>query len=68
MHRPGIARLIGSIITLNGTTIEEVERRHIAETLKLTGWNKQRAADLLGIGRYSLYRKAKRLGIPLDGE
>jgi len=49
-------------------TIEEVERRHIAETLKYTGWNKQRAADLLGIGRYSLYRKARRLGIPLDAE
>ena len=26
-----------------------------------------RAADLLGIGRYSLYRKARRLGINLDG-
>jgi hypothetical protein len=34
MHRPGIARLSGATVTLNGTTIEEVERYH-RETLQL---------------------------------
>lgn len=34
MHRPGIARLSGSTVTLNGTTIEEVERYH-RDTLQL---------------------------------
>lgn len=34
MHRPGIARISGSIISLNGTTIEEVERYH-RDTLQL---------------------------------
>jgi hypothetical protein len=34
MHRPGIARLSGSIVTLNGTTIEEVESYH-RDTLQL---------------------------------
>lgn len=32
MHRPGIARVAGDQITLDGTTIEEVERYH-AKTL-----------------------------------
>jgi two-component system, NtrC family, response regulator AtoC len=47
-------------------TLEEVEREHILATLRFTGGNKLRAAELLGIGRYSLYRKAERLGIDLD--
>ncbi|HYE72083.1 MAG TPA: sigma-54 dependent transcriptional regulator [Blastocatellia bacterium] len=47
-------------------TLEEVERDHILATLRFTGGNKLRAAELLGIGRYSLYRKAERLGIDLD--
>lgn len=34
MHRPGIANVSGSTITLNGTTIEEVERYH-RDTLQL---------------------------------
>ncbi|HYK91064.1 MAG TPA: sigma-54 dependent transcriptional regulator [Acidobacteriota bacterium] len=48
-------------------TLAEVEREHILATLRFTKGNRLRAADLLGIGRYSLYRKAKRLGIDLDG-
>ncbi|MCB1003981.1 MAG: hypothetical protein KDB35_07315 [Acidimicrobiales bacterium] len=28
MHRPGIARVVGDRITLDGTTVEEVERYH----------------------------------------
>lgn len=34
MHRPGIARVSGSLIWLNGTTIEEVEKYH-RDTLQL---------------------------------
>jgi hypothetical protein len=34
MHRPGIARVVGDRIVLDGTTIEEVRDVHI-ETLKL---------------------------------
>ncbi|MBS1812513.1 MAG: sigma-54-dependent Fis family transcriptional regulator [Acidobacteria bacterium] len=47
-------------------TLDEVERQHILATLRFTDGNKLRAAELLGIGRYSLYRKAERLGIKLD--
>ncbi|HEX4947261.1 MAG TPA: sigma-54 dependent transcriptional regulator [Blastocatellia bacterium] len=48
------------------STLDEVERQHIIATLRYTDGNKLRAAELLGIGRYSLYRKAERLGIDLD--
>jgi len=34
MHRPGIARVSGATVTLDGTTIEEVERYH-RDTLQL---------------------------------
>lgn len=34
MHRPGIARVYGSKVVLDGTTMEEVERYH-RDTLKL---------------------------------
>ena len=34
MHRPGIARIHGSTLTLNGTSIEEVEKYH-RDTLQL---------------------------------
>lgn len=48
------------------STLDEVERQHILATLRFTEGNKLRAAELLGIGRYSLYRKAERLGLDLD--
>ncbi|MCI0664473.1 MAG: sigma-54 dependent transcriptional regulator [Acidobacteria bacterium] len=47
-------------------TLMDVEREHILATMRYTKGNKLRAAEQLGIGRYSLYRKAERLGIDLD--
>jgi DNA-binding NtrC family response regulator len=49
-------------------TLMDVEREHILATMRYTKGNKLRAAELLGIGRYSLYRKAERLGIDLDAQ
>ncbi len=40
-------------------TLEELEKRHISETLEHTGWNKSQAAALLGIERSTLDRKIK---------
>jgi hypothetical protein len=34
MHRPGIARVTGDKVYLNGTTVEEVQKYH-RDTLKL---------------------------------
>ena len=40
-------------------SLEEIEKRHIRETLKHTDWNKSRAAEILGIERSTLDRKIK---------
>jgi two-component system response regulator HydG len=37
----------------------DVERIHIANTLKLTAGNREKAARMLGIGARTLYRKLK---------
>lgn len=44
---------------------EEAEKRHILEALRQTGYNKSRAAQLLGIDRKTLYNKIKLYGIEL---
>jgi Nif-specific regulatory protein len=41
-------------------SLADVERRHILETLNQTGWNKSRAAIILGIERSTLDRKIRR--------
>ncbi len=43
--------------------LREVEREHIARVLKFVDGNRTRAAELLGIGRKTLYRKLKTYGI-----
>ena len=40
-----------------GTPLEEIERRVIRETLRLTGGDKKRTAQLLGIATRTVYRK-----------
>jgi len=49
----------GGLAALVGRPLEEIEKVFIAETLKLTGGNREQAADLLGIGERTLYRKIK---------
>ena len=46
-------------------SLEEMERDHIIKTLRETGGNKKKAAEILGIERRTLYNKAKRLCIDL---
>jgi len=41
-------------------TLEEIERRHIVETLTAVNQDKARAANVLGIDLSTLYRKLKR--------
>jgi DNA-binding NtrC family response regulator len=45
-----------------GITVGEAERRLIAATLRHTGFDKPRAAAMLGIGLRTLYRKLKESG------
>ncbi len=49
--------------SLAGTSLEQLEKRAIRETLRLTGGNREQAAKLLGIGERTLYRKLKEYGL-----
>jgi len=44
-------------------TLAEAERAHIIQVLERYGWNHSRAAEALGIGRTTLWRKLKDYGI-----
>ena len=46
--------------TFEPMSLDEIERRHIHATLRATGWNKSRAATILGIERSTLDRKIRR--------
>jgi two-component system response regulator HydG len=48
---------------LVGKPLDEVEKYYIAETLKLSGGNREEAARMLGIGERTLYRKIKDYGL-----
>ncbi|MEM7754713.1 MAG: sigma-54 dependent transcriptional regulator [Planctomycetota bacterium] len=53
----------GEAGALAGTSLQQLEKRAIRETLKLTGGNREQAAKLLGIGERTLYRKLKEYGL-----
>ena len=46
------------------SNVSDLERRMIADALKETGGNKQRAAQNLGLSRQGLLKKLKRLALP----
>ncbi|MEJ5376407.1 MAG: sigma-54 dependent transcriptional regulator [bacterium] len=48
-------------------TLEEAERDYIKWVLEHTGWNRTRAAEILGIDRVSLWRKIKQYGLEPPG-
>lgn len=49
--------------SLAGIGLEQLEKRAIRETLKLTGGNREQTAKLLGIGERTLYRKLREYGL-----
>lgn len=49
--------------SLAGTSLDQLEKRAIRETLRLTAGNREQAAKLLGIGERTLYRKLKEYGL-----
>jgi DNA-binding NtrC family response regulator len=54
-----------NVITITpGTTMADIERAAIEAALKETRGNRRRAADLLGIGERTLYRKIKEYRMP----
>jgi len=52
-----------SLAALVGKPLNELERLFIAETLRATGGNREEAAEMLGIGERTLYRKIKEYGL-----
>ena len=48
---------------LAGASLQQLEKRAIRETLKLTAGNREQTAKLLGIGERTLYRKLKEYGL-----
>jgi two-component system response regulator HydG len=52
-----------SLSSLAGQPLDEVEKLHIARTLDLVDGNREKAAELLGIGERTLYRKIQKYGL-----
>jgi Nif-specific regulatory protein len=48
--------------------LEDIERIHIARTMRWTKWKKREAARLLGINRSTLDRKLERYQIQPPGD
>ena len=53
----------GVVVYRAGMTMEEVERGTILAALRDEGGNRRRAAEVLGIGERTLYRKIKQYGL-----
>jgi len=51
------------IVATEKISLEELEKRYIIQILDLTGWNKTKAAQILGIDPSTLYRKLQRYGL-----
>ena len=48
-----------------GVTIQQMEKDAIVAALKSVAGNRRKAAEMLGMGERTLYRKIKEYGIPL---
>jgi DNA-binding NtrC family response regulator len=53
------AREEGTVVFRPGMTMEDLEREAISATLLHSRGNRRRAAEMLGIGERTLYRKLK---------
>jgi DNA-binding NtrC family response regulator len=49
-------------------SLDEIERRYLLHVIEQVGGNRTRAAEVLGIDRRTLYRRAERFGIALSEE
>jgi two-component system response regulator HydG len=53
----------GGVGSLAGVGLDKLEREAIRQTLAMTAGNREQAAQLLGIGERTLYRKLKEYGL-----
>ena len=62
--KSGNTEIKGNTISIPvGTTMKDMERELIRRTLIETGGNKTKAAEILGIGTRTLYRKIEEYGL-----
>jgi PAS domain S-box-containing protein len=70
-HLPADVRAAGGrAVVEHGDRAREDERRATLAALGKTGWNRTRAAELLGVSRVTLWKRIKRHGLadPQEGE
>jgi DNA-binding NtrC family response regulator len=54
-----------TVVYRPGTTMAELEKEAITAALRQVAGNRRKAAEMLGMGERTLYRKIKEYGIPL---
>lgn len=54
-----------SVVDLSMFSLQRLEKYAIEQVLRLSGNNKSRASEILGISRETLYRKMRHYAIPL---
>jgi len=57
----------GAVAYRPGMTLDDMEREVIVTVLESVDWNRRQAAELLGIGERTLYRKVKKYGLQEGG-
>ena len=55
-----------SSVTLDGLTLDELERQSILRAMEAHGSNLSHVASVLGISRAALYRRLEKYGIPVE--
>ena len=55
-----------SSVSLDGLTLDELERQSILRALDAHGGNLSHVASVLGISRAALYRRLEKYGIPVE--
>lgn len=64
LHPELLARSGDRVLDISMLSLERLEKFAIEQALRLSGDNKSKASEILGISRESLYRKMRQFGIP----
>jgi DNA-binding NtrC family response regulator len=63
-----LSEVLAPAASVDPDTLDAAERRHIALTLRYTGGNRRRAAQLLGISRSTLLNKVRKYDLDEGGQ
>lgn len=66
LHPDLLGRGGSRVVDISMFSLDRLEKFAIEQVLRLSGDNKSRTSEILGISRESLYRKMKQYGIPLQ--